>query len=85
MPIARRRLLKTLTLAGGFGTTTQAQERKLTVEALREVSRVHGTNLSDARLQVIQPALERRLSELRALRSCELDEAVGPTQGILAE
>ena len=85
MTIARRRLLKTLTLATGFGTSTNAQEARLALDFLRGVSTVHGTNLSDARLEIIKPALERRLSQLRALRGFEIDDAVAPTRGILAE
>lgn len=85
MTIARRRLLQALTVTGGFRTATNAQEPKLALDVLRNVSTVHGTNLSDARLEIIQPALERRLSELQALRGFEIDDTVGPTQGILAE
>ncbi len=83
MTIARRRLLQALTVAGGFGTDTRAQERKLGLDVLRAVSAAHGSNLSDERLRIIGPALERRLSELRALRSFDFDDSVEPAQGIL--
>jgi hypothetical protein len=85
MKASRRRLLGALAAAHGFTRAVQAQETRITVDVLRDASTVHGNNLSDARLQVIKPALERRLSELRVLRSFEIDDAVGPTQGILAE
>ena len=85
MNTGRRRLLGALALASGFRRTANAQKTKITVDVLRDASTVHGNDLNDARLQVIKPALERRLSELRVLRSFEIDEAVGPTQGILSE
>lgn len=85
MNTSRRRLLGAFAVANGFGRTANAQEPKITDEVLRDASIVHGTNLSDARVQVIKPALERRLSGLRALRDFEIDDAIGPTQGILAE
>jgi hypothetical protein len=83
MTVIRRRFLQLLPLAGGFGGAADAQDPRLSIQVLRDVSAVDGTNLSDARLAVIQPALEHRLHQLRTFRSLEIDDRIGPTQGIL--
>lgn len=83
MTIARRRLLQGLAVAGSLEMAANAQPAKLSLDVLRNVSMVHGSNLSDSRLQILMPALERRLRGLQALRSFEFDDAVGLTQGIL--
>jgi hypothetical protein len=83
--LPRRRWLQGLALASGFRSAADAQAPQIALDVLRDASRVHGTALSDERLGIIRPALERRLSELQALRDFEPDEGVGPTQGILAE
>jgi hypothetical protein len=75
--IPRRRLLQALSFAGGIGATADAQDSDLSVEALRSVSMSHGRNLNDERLRVLKPVLERRRAQLRALRSFEVDDAVG--------
>jgi hypothetical protein len=85
MDTDRRRLLGAFACAGGFRRTANAQETGITIDVLRGAATVHGNKLSDARLEIIKPALERRLSELRALRALGIDDRVGPTQGILAE
>ena len=83
MSIPRRRWLQGLALAGGYRSAAGAEAPEMALEVLRDVSKFHGTALSDSRLRVIRPALEKRLSELRALRDFEPDESIGPTQGIL--
>lgn len=85
MTVARRRLLQALTVAGSLRTAADAQDSKLGLDALRSVSLLHGANLSDDRLEVVKPVLESRLAKLQALRSFEVDDAVGPTQGILTK
>jgi hypothetical protein len=37
----------------------------------------HGTKLRDERLRALKPVLERRLTQLRALRDFEVDDAIG--------
>jgi hypothetical protein len=83
MSVNRRRLLQSLALAGAGGTPVEAAESAITLEALRNVSVAHGTNLSDDRLRVVKPVIERRLADLRALREFEIDDSVAPVQGIL--
>jgi hypothetical protein len=85
MNASRRRLLGALAFASGCRRAPNSQESKITVDVLRDTASVHGKNLSDNRLQIIKPALERRLSGLQALRDFEIDDAVGPTPGILVE
>ena len=91
MSLARRRVLQTLALAAGVKTvsrgqeTRSAQEPKFSPDVLRAVSAVHGTNLSESRQQVIQPALEHHLDQLRAFRAFEIDDGIGPTAGILSK
>jgi hypothetical protein len=72
-------------LTGGCIPAAEATESTITLDALRNVSTAHGTNLSDDRLRLLKPALERRLPQLRALRDFEIDDAVAPVQGILDE
>ena len=83
MTVSRRRLIQSLALAGGYSEAAEGAEPALTLDVLRDVSAVHGTNLSDDRLRVIKPALEHLLPQLHALRDFEVDDAVAPTQGIL--
>ena len=83
MPVDRRGLLKTLGLGGALYRPAEAQDSAVSAGTLRDVSDFHGTNLSGDRLQVIQPVLERRRSQLRALRDFELDDSVAPVQGPL--
>ncbi len=83
MPVSRRRLLQSLALTGGYGTAAEGAEPAIALDVLRNVSAAHGTNLSDNRLRIVKPVLERRLPQLRALRDFEIDDSVAPTQGIL--
>ena len=83
MSISRRRLFRSLALAAGCTPTVQGAETAITLDTLRNVSVAHGTNLSDERLRVLKPVLERRIPQLRALRDFEFDDAVGPAHGIL--
>jgi len=83
MPVSRRRLLQSLALAAGAGPAVEGAEPGIALDVLRDVSVAHGTNLSDDRLRVVKPVLERFLPQLRALRDFEIDDSVAPTQGIL--
>jgi hypothetical protein len=82
MTVSRRRLLQSVALSTGFGATIEGAEPAITLDVLRDVSLFHGTNLSDDRLRVVQPALEYHIAELRAFRDFEADDSVAPTQGI---
>jgi len=75
--------LQSLALAGGGSSAVEGAEPAVTLDVLRNVSAAHGTNLSDDRLRVVKPVLERFLPQLRALRDFEIDDSVAPTQGIL--
>ena len=84
MSVSRRRLFHSLALAAGATpAATSADPPAITLEVLRNVSVAHGTNLSDERLRVLKPVLERRISQLRALRDFEFEDTVAPTHGIL--
>ena len=83
MKIARRRLLQAVALAGVPDTTLDAQDAAVTVEALRGASLLNGKRVPDNRLEVVKPLIERRQDQLEALRKFEVDDLVGPTQGIL--
>jgi hypothetical protein len=48
-----------------------------TSDELRHVAAAHGLNLSDERLGVLLPVLERRQAQLRKLREFELDDRDG--------
>ena len=83
MTISRRRVFQSLALASTAGTATDAAESALSLDLLRNVSAAHGTNLSDARLQILKPVLERRQTQIQPLRDYSFDDATEPTQGIL--
>jgi len=75
--------LQSLALTAGGSSAAEGAEPAVTLDVLRNVSAAHGTNLSDDRLRVVKPVLERFLPQLRALRDFEIDDSVAPTQGIL--
>ena len=82
MGMSRRGLiagLASMPAAGAQVTPAPA----LSIETLRHVSSMQGTNLNDERLRILRPVLERRARQLQQLRGAELDDAVEPTQGIL--
>jgi hypothetical protein len=83
MAVSRRRLLRSLALTAGCSTVVEGAEPAISLDALRNVSAAHGTNLSDDRLRVVKAVLEQRLSQLQALRDFEVDDTVAPTRGIL--
>jgi hypothetical protein len=83
MTVDRRRLLKTLTCAGGMSsiaaTAVDVQGTALTTDIVRSASVLNGSNLSDGRLAVAKAAWERRLTPLQAVRNFEVDDSVGLT------
>ena len=86
--LSRRRLLQTLSL--GAAQTALAcrqtdQERRFSIDVLRSVSTMHGSGLTDERLETIRPALERQFPRLEAVRRFELDERVEPATLFLAK
>ena len=83
MAINRRRLIQSLALTGACNKLVEGAEPPITVEALRNVSAVHGSSLSDDRLRVVAPVLKSRVARLQMLRDFEVDDEVAPTQGIL--
>ena len=87
MIVARRRLLQTLTLAGGgfhaAAPPAAVAQQDLTIDTVRAASSLGGRNVSDARLPVLKPVLERRLAQLRILRSLDIDDTIGPTHGVV--
>jgi hypothetical protein len=86
--LSRRRLLQTLSLVVAQGTLAcrpTDQERNFSIEVLRNVSTMHGSRLTDERLEAIKPALERQFAQLEAVRRFELDERVEPATVFLAK
>ena len=82
MRVSRRRLFYSLAATAGCGGSADAAEPAISLDVLRAVSAFHGTDLSDDRLRAVQPVLEHRSAEVRALRDFKIDSAVEPTQGI---
>jgi hypothetical protein len=85
---SRRRLLQTLSLVAAQNTIAcrqTDQERNFSIEVLRNVSTLHGSGLTDERLEAIKPVLERQFSQLEAVRRFELDERVEPATVFLAK
>ena len=83
MAINRRRLIQTFALTGACNNLVRGAEPTISVEVLRNVSAVHGSNLSDDRLQIVAPVLKSRVARLQALRDFEVEDGVAPTRGIL--
>jgi hypothetical protein len=83
MAINRRKLIQSLELTGVCNRSVEGAEPPITVEALRNVSAAHGSNLGDDRLRVVAPVLKSRVARLQVLRDFEVDDDVAPTQGIL--
>ena len=83
MAVSRRRLVQSLALTGACNSLVEGAEPPVTVEALRNVSAAHGSNLSDGRLKVVAPVLQNRLARLQMLRDFEVDDSVAPRQGVL--
>jgi hypothetical protein len=83
MAVTRRQLVQSLALAGACNGALEAADPLISVDALRNVSAAHGSNLTDDRLRVVAPVLRNRSARLQALRDFELDDSIAPTQGIL--
>lgn len=83
MTLNRRRLFKYAVLAGGYTSTADGAEPAITLTVLRDVSMLHGADLTDDRLRVLRPVLEQTLSRWQELRAFEVSATTGPTPGIL--
>jgi hypothetical protein len=87
IPITRRRTLRALTLvaAGGAACRKSDPDSGLSIEALHNVSKVHGSRLTGERLEEIRPSIEQQLARLEAVRGFDLDEGVEPATVFLAK
>jgi len=86
MTTNRRRIFQTLTIgAACSGLSASGQEPEPGVDALRSVATAHGVQLSDERLRVLRPVLNRRQPQSQALRDFAIDDHVAPTQGIIPD
>jgi hypothetical protein len=83
MTLNRRRLFQYAVLTGGCSTAADGAKPAITLAILRDVSTLHGANLTDDRLRVVRPVLEHVLSSWRELRAFEVPAATAPTSGIL--
>jgi hypothetical protein len=52
---------------------------------LRLFATVHGSPLTDERLEAIRPSVEQQLARLKAVRGFDLDESVEPATVFLAK
>jgi hypothetical protein len=87
IPITRRRTLRALTLvaAGGAAACRKSDpDSGLSIEALHNVSKVHGSRLTGERLEEIRPSIEQQLARLEAVRGFDLDESAEPATVFLA-
>jgi hypothetical protein len=86
IPLTRRRTLRALTLgAAGGAACRKSEPAGLSIEALHNVSKVHGSQLTDERLEEIRPLIEQQLARVEALRGFDLDESVEPAIVFLAK
>ena len=83
MTVSRRRLLASLALTSDLSASAQSLSPDAGLDALRYVAEASGTHLSDDRLKILKPVLERRQAQLRTLRDFKLDDMVAPTHGTL--
>jgi hypothetical protein len=70
MSVSRRRMFQTLA-AGGLASAD-----------LRDVATAHGAALTEERLKILEPVLERRKRQLQALRDFKIDDSIAPTTGM---
>ena len=71
MSVSRRRMFQALA-AGGVASAGD----------LRDVATAHGAALTEERLKILEPVLERRKRQLQALRDFKIDDSVAPTTGM---
>jgi hypothetical protein len=84
----RRRILQAVALVAAQNTIACNEtggEHAFSIEALRGAANAHGTGLTDRRLEIIRPAVERNLAQIEALRGFDLDDAVEPATTFLAK
>jgi hypothetical protein len=80
--IGRRQLLRALAALGMTGpaaTALIAQSRtQISADILRNAAAVLGEPFSEARLKVIEAALQRNLDQFQAVRDLDIDDLVEP-------
>jgi hypothetical protein len=83
MTVNRRRLFQYAVLTGVCSAAADGAESAITLAILRDVSTLHGANLTDDRLRVVKPVLDQVLPRWRELRAFEFPATTAPTPGIL--
>ena len=87
--IQRRHLLKvlgSLGITGPLALKMIAQSKsRISVPILKDASVILGENFSDARLKVIETALQRNLDQFEILRDFEVDDLIEPAPLFLAK
>lgn len=66
----------------GAGSAAAQRAPSITPDAVANISAAHGIKLTEDRVRVLQPVLDRRLAQLQALRDFDIEDGVAPTQGI---
>src|SRR5881394_2998841 len=80
MSLSRRSLARSLALGGGLAGQASAQQSS---NDLGIVAAAHGVNLSEERGRVLRPVMERRKTQLKALRDFDVKDSVGINNGRL--
>jgi len=70
--------LSLLSAGGAASCGKTDRDSGVSIQALRAVSTVHGSRLTDERLEAIRPSIEEQLARLEAVRRFDLDESVEP-------
>jgi hypothetical protein len=83
MAVSRRRLFKGVALTAAFGLPAKGADPALTLEVLRDVSTMNGTDLNDDRLRILKPVLEQRQPQFQRLRAYQPADTIAPTAGIV--
>ncbi|MEO7133887.1 MAG: hypothetical protein ABI024_06660 [Vicinamibacterales bacterium] len=80
--VTRRRLLQTLAsigITGPLALELVAQSRSdISSEVLRRASQILGEPFTDARLAVVERALQRNLDQFQMVRDLPIDDTVEP-------
>jgi hypothetical protein len=82
-PLSRRQVIQLLAAAGITGPEAvrlAAQARKqVSIDALRDASSLLDKDFDDARLKVVQIALQRNLDQFQIVRDLEIDDLIEPS------
>ena len=88
-PLTRRRMLQALAalgITGPLALELVAQSRaRISADTLRRASAILGEEFSEARLAVVEKALQRNLDQFQIVRDLVIDDRVEPAPLFMAK